>query len=90
MKQGLMCLAQVPNIVTLLRLEPATSQSLVKASTTEPLRSLDGKPLIWYFANSEDTDEMPHDATFHHSLHCLLRQNQSSKKETQFFLNCNL
>ena len=26
-------------------------------------------------ANSEDPDEMPHDAAFHQVLHCLLRKN---------------
>ena len=26
-------------------------------------------------ANSEDSDEMPHNAAFHQGLHCLLRQN---------------
>ena len=38
-KLGLMCLAQGHNAVTLVRLEPAASRSLVKHSTTEPLRS---------------------------------------------------
>ena len=32
-------------------------------------------------ANSEDPDEMSHNAAFHQGLHCLLRQNQSSEKE---------
>ena len=31
--------------------------------------------------NREDPDEMPHNATFHQGLHCLLRQNRTSKKE---------
>ena len=26
-----------------------------------------------YFTNSEDPDEMPHNATYYHGLHCLLR-----------------
>ena len=26
-------------------------------------------------ANSEDTDDMPCKAAFHHGLHCLLKQN---------------
>ena len=34
-----MCLAQGHNTVALVRLEPAASQSRVKHSTTEPLRS---------------------------------------------------
>ena len=37
-------------------------------------------------ANSEDPDEMPHDAAFHQGLHCLLREKQSSAKEIQFYL----
>ena len=37
------------------------------------------------FANSEDPDEMLHNAAFHQGLHCLLRQSQSSEKEIQKF-----
>ena len=37
-------------------------------------------------ANSEDPDEMPHNAAFHHGLHCLPRQNPSSETEIQKFL----
>ena len=37
-------------------------------------------------ANSEVPDEIPHNAVFHQCLHCLLRQNQSSGKEIQYFL----
>ena len=36
-------------------------------------------------AKSEDPDEMQHYAAFHQGLHCLLRQNRSSKKEIQYF-----
>ena len=36
-------------------------------------------------ANSVDPDEMPHDAAFHHDLHCLLRQNQFSEKKYYIF-----
>ena len=32
-------------------------------------------------ANSEDTDEMHHDAAFHQRLHCLQKQKRSSEKE---------
>ena len=32
-------------------------------------------------ANDEDPDEMQHNAAFHQSLHCLLRQNGSSEEE---------
>ena len=37
-------------------------------------------------AISDDLDEMWHYASFYQSLHCLLRQNQSSKKEIQYFM----
>ena len=33
------------------------------------------------FANSEDPDEILHNAAFQQGLHCLLRQNRFSKKE---------
>ena len=36
-------------------------------------------------ANSEGPDEMLHNAAFYQGLHCLLRQNQSSEKEIQYF-----
>ena len=32
------------------------------------------------WANSKDPDEMPHNAAFHHGLHCLLRQIISVKR----------
>ena len=38
-------------------------------------------------ANSEETDEMPHNATFHQGLQCLLRQNLSLEKEKNMFWN---
>ena len=37
--------------------------------------------LISTSANSEDPDEMPHNAAFHQGLHCLLRLKQFSEKE---------
>ena len=37
-------------------------------------------------ANSEDPDEMPHDAAFHQGQYCLLRQEQISEKKIQFQL----
>ena len=37
------------------------------------------------FANSEDPDEMPHFAAFYQDLFCLLKRNQSSKIEIQYF-----
>ena len=35
--------------------------------------------------NSEDQDEMQHNAAFYQGMHCLLRHNQSSEKEIQYF-----
>ena len=41
-------------------------------------------------ANSEDPDEMPHNAVFHQCLHCSLIQNRSEKQiqytEQNFYL----
>ena len=37
------------------------------------------------FTNSEDPDEMLLNATFHQSLHCLLKQKRSADKSTIFF-----
>ena len=37
-------------------------------------------------ANSEDLDEMMHDTAFQKGMHCLPRQNQTSKKEIQYIL----
>ena len=37
------------------------------------------------FANSEDPDEMLQNVAFYQGLHCMLRQNQSSEKEVQYF-----
>ena len=34
--------------------------------------------------NSEDQDEMSHNATFHPGLHCSLRPKRSSETEIQF------
>ena len=43
------------------------------------------------FANSEDTDEMQHDAAFHQGLHCLQKSKRSSdKKKYNIFLHYNL
>ena len=43
------------------------------------------------FANSEDLNEMPHNAAFHNAafhqgLHCLLRQHRSVEKKYNIFL----
>ena len=65
--------------MTPMRLKSPTPQSRIKHSTTETLRSS--------FANSEDPDEMPHYAAIHLGLHCLLKQNQSSKKNA--ITTCN-
>ena len=43
--------------------------------TTIPLRT--GNPKTGTIANSEDPDEMPHNAAFHQGLHCLLRQRHT-------------
>ena len=37
-------------------------------------------------ANSEDPDEMLHNAALHQGLYCLVRQNWFSEKEIQFYL----
>ena len=37
-------------------------------------------------ANSEDPDEMPHDAAFHQGLHYWLRQNDLNRKKYNFYL----
>ena len=41
---------------------------------------------ICTLANSEDPDEMPHNAAFHQGLHCLLRKKRYSEKQMQFYL----
>ena len=46
-----------------------------------------GKHLMSTFANSEDPDEMQHDAAFHLGLHCLKGKKRSSGKRIQFFFN---
>ena len=38
------------------------------------------------FTNSEDHDEMLHNAAFHQGLHCLLRKKKSSHKKYNIFL----
>ena len=42
------------------------------------------------FTNSEDPDEMPHNAAFHQGLHCLLKQIRFSEKIQYVLLNYNL
>ena len=37
-------------------------------------------------ANSEDPDEMQHNAAFHQGLHCLLRLKQSSGRKIHYNL----
>ena len=37
-------------------------------------------------ANSEDPDEMPHNAVLYQSLHCLLKQNVLQRKNYNIFL----
>ena len=45
------------------------------------LFKLDWKPLTGSLANNANPDKMPHIAAFYLSFHCLLRQNQSSRKK---------
>ena len=45
-----------------------------------------GCRLTGTLANSEDPDEMPHEAAFHQGLHCLLRQKQSPEIEIHNFI----
>ena len=45
-----------------------------------------GNPYWVTLANSEDPDEMQHNAAFHQGLHCLLQVKQSSAKENQVLL----
>ena len=44
-----------------------------------------GNPPVGTLANSQDTDEMQHNESFYHFLHCLLRHNRSSKKQIKIF-----
>ena len=37
-------------------------------------------------ANSEDLDEMMHNAAFHRVMHCSLKQKRSTEKEIQYYL----
>ena len=46
-----------------------------------------GNPFTCTFANSEDPDEMQHNAAFHQGIHCLLRVKLSLDKTVFFFLN---
>ena len=41
---------------------------------------------MFTLANSEDPDEMPHNAAFHQSLHCLQTERQKLSSEIQFYL----
>ena len=47
-------------------------QTIVLYITLNPLYT--GYSKLSTLANSEDPDEMPHDAAFHQGLHCLLRK----------------
>ena len=72
-----------------VRLEPAASQSRVKHSTTEPLRSLHFtfysfltvNPKASTLAHIDDPDEMLQGAAFHLVLQCMLKPRQSSGAE---------
>ena len=62
-----------------------------KARLNPSIPSLMGQGCKWLpqmgmLANSGDPYEMLLKAAFHHGLHCLLRQNRSSEKEIQYFV----
>ena len=57
------------------------SINLINRARVSPLYTSDSK--ICALANSEDQDEMPHNAAFHQGLHHFLRQKRSSEKEIQ-------
>ena len=42
------------------------------------------------FENSEDPDEMQHNAAFHQGLHCLIGKKDFQTKEFNIFFNYNL
>ena len=41
---------------------------------------------VFTTADSEDSDAMPQNTTFHQGLHCLLRQKRSSEKTLLYYL----
>ena len=49
-----------------------------------------GNPITGTLANSDDSDEMQHNAEFHQGLHCLLRFKQPSGTEIHHNLEKNL
>ena len=49
-----------------------------------------GNPLMSTFANSEDQDEMQHNAAFHQGLHCLKVKKIFRQRIQYFFKNYNL
>ena len=48
-----------------------------------------GNPLMRTFVNSEDPDEMQHNAAFHQGLHCKGKKDLQTK-ESNIFENYNL
>ena len=43
--------------------------------------------VLWHdriFTKGKDRDKMPHHATFHQGMCCMLRQNQTSQKESYY------
>ena len=42
------------------------------------------------FTNSEDPDDVLHNAALHQGLHCLLSKKRSLDKKIQYFFNYNL
>ena len=49
------------------------------------LNLIDWDPLNGILANSEDSNEMPHNVAFHQGLHCLQGKNRASEKEMYRF-----
>ena len=64
-----------------------SSYHFINAKIFELTLLYSGNPYWDALTNNEDPDEMPHDAAFHQNQHCLLRLNQSSEKEIQFYLD---
>ena len=65
----------------MLNLIPVAYQLILNTCIINPLFT--GNPLMGTLANSEDSDEMQHNAAFHQDLHCLLRLKQPSRTEKQ-------
>ena len=58
----------------------------LKNFLNKPKPFVDLKSLTGSLPNTEDPDEMPHNAAFHQGLHFLLRHNRSSEKKQHYFM----